>query len=388
MSKSITVFKQDIAGHLHGTTVNKVTNFEQLTFQAMREVITHANPRELSLEEDIANAVSSNVTLYTAPTKLFDNRVIDLYPTTIRQHDDVNRHLGNQDFETQKIANTFSVEYINGTKFLKINKEVGTSVLLHSMDSTTANGTLTEGGDVQSLARDNYNFIGGGASLKFTSTGATTEMTFTFTDMTSQDLSTYADNGSFFFWLYQATAKVTSIKYDWGNDSSNYYSDTVTTGHLKDLTTGWNMIRNDWAGSTETGSVDDTAIDYMKITLTYDGTADIQFRLDNILASFGTLYRVKYLSSYGFQNSSGTWIERPTDDSDLIMLDDSAYQLFIKQWRYLYTQQAKRSGKNQSDTTTLYGELFGTNSREGDYDNYRSEQGGLVEPESEIYHRF
>jgi len=92
MSKSITVFKQDIAGHLHGTTVNKVTNFEQLTFQAMREVITHANPRELSLEEDIANAVSSNVTLYTAPTKLFDNRVIDLYPTTIRQHDDVNRH--------------------------------------------------------------------------------------------------------------------------------------------------------------------------------------------------------------------------------------------------------------------------------------------------------
>lgn len=388
MSVTITNFKQDIAGDLHGTTVNRVTNFNQLTYKAMKEVITHAAPRELVLEEDIANAVYSDLTLYPAPAKLFDNRIVDIYPTTPREQDDVTRHLGVQDFDTQYIADTMSVENINGTKFLRINKQVGTSVTLHTMDSTTANGTLTEGGDVQNLARDNYNFIAGGASLKFTSSGATTEMTFTITDMTSQDLSTYADNGSFFFWLYQESAKVTQIQFDWGNDASNYYSDTVTTGHLKSLTTGWNLVRFDWSGATETGSVTDSAIDYMKITLTYDGTADVQFRLDNIVGSFGILYRVKYLSAFGFQDASGTWIERPTQDTDVIMLDDSAYQLFMKQWLYFYTQQAKRSGKNNADTARLYGELFGTASRIGDYEQYRSDQGGLEEPESEIYYRF
>ncbi|GAG12563.1 unnamed protein product, partial [marine sediment metagenome] len=92
---------------------------------------------------------------------------------------------------------------------------------------------------------------------------------------------------------------------------------------------GWNLLRFDWNGATETGSPDSTAIDSIKLEMTYDGNADTDYRVDNIVASTGSIYEIEYYSKYLFKNASGTFLEEVSDTTDTIVLESEGYNCFL-----------------------------------------------------------
>ena len=134
--------------------------------------------------------------------------------------------------------------------------------------------------------------------------------------------------------------RISNVELRWGNDESNYWSTSVTSPHDQDeFKRGWNILRFDWDGATEEGTVDPTAIDYIKIIITYDGTADTDFRFDRLSCSIGEIWELVYYSKYLFQSSGGTWKETVTADTDVVNLDTDGYNLFLLEALKLISQQ-------------------------------------------------
>ena len=125
-----------------------------------------------------------------------------------------------------------------------------------------------------------------------------------------------------------------------GSGSTAYWSATATTPHDQDsFKDGWNLIAFNWNGATETGTVDPTAIDYLRVTITYDGTADTDIMVDKISASTGEIWETEYYSKYLFRNAAGTWINKPTADTDIVNLDEDSYNILLFILSYLVTQK-------------------------------------------------
>ena len=52
-------------------------------------------------------------------------------------------------------------------------------------------------------------------------------------------------------------------------------------------------------------------------------------RVDNIIFSIGRNFDIKYYSQYAFRNSGGTWLARPSSDSDNVVFEGTGYNIFL-----------------------------------------------------------
>lgn len=201
------------------------------------------------------------------------------------------------------------------------------------------------------LTKNQLNYISGGASLNFDVTNCGTVAAVENSTMTAVNLSEQEDQAGLFVWVYMPVT-ITEAILLWGSSSNNYWSNTTTT--RQDALTfqvGWNLLRFDWNGAFEIGSPDSTAIDYIKILLTYDGNSDTDYRIDNITSQTGRIFDIYYYSSYLFQNSTtGVWKEETDDDDDIINLDVEGRNLLL--WRVsLYAAQQIQSGESSFDVS-------------------------------------
>ena len=47
------------------------------------------------------------------------------------------------------------------------------------------------------------------------------------------------------------------------------------------------------------------------------------------MAKLGAIWEIDYYSKYLFRNSSGTWIEKPTAETDIVNLDTTGYNVLL-----------------------------------------------------------
>ncbi len=328
--------KSDLQRKLHGTSLAKLSDVNSLLWEAGKEIIARIDPQEMIQIENIENAIYDSVFDYTAPTDLKGNKVIDIRPQVNRVLNDNFTQASKNQFDLLKKNNTFTIKYDKGVKTLRLSKSLTTPTTVNEMNDITDNGTWAVSSSASGLVRDNINFISGGSSLKFdlASAGGSTTGIIQNSTMTQVDLSELENEGALFHWIFFTSASpITNVKLDWGNDSSNFFSRTVTTPHNGTaFIDGWQLLRFDWKDATETGTVDTTKIDFIRITITYDGTATGAaqvVRTDSVTAQLGRIWEIVYYSKFPFRNSAGTFIERPTDDSDEVNLDDDSYNIFL-----------------------------------------------------------
>ena len=121
-SKAVQNAKDDLAGILHGTTVNKITNINALLDRAMRTTLTRIDPSEthrrfeITLQEDVID--------YDAPEDLKDRKITDFYPQADRTRADNPRIVVGNEFDRLLEENTIRVVIYDGTKSLRIKKSV------------------------------------------------------------------------------------------------------------------------------------------------------------------------------------------------------------------------------------------------------------------------
>lgn len=379
MSKTIGQLKTIITSRLHGTTLNKISDFYTICQDASEMVLSRIDPQETVRKALLANAVYDRVYDYQLPTDFKSPQNL----TPQANGDSINNsslsRTYTRQFGNQRKDNQMAIVWQDGVQFMRFAKYLNTPVTLDKADSLTENGTWTVGGNASGLEVDTLNYVAGTGSLKC---------------------------------AVSSPGAIVNVILRVGNDSSNYLEKTVTTGHFDAFTTGWNLNRFDLSSATTTGTVDMTAIDYLRVTVTYntnqtayyektlteavdlsdnydtDGAVFLYtyfgsvtslsvLRLDNIVAARGTLYNLGYYSNYLFRNTSGTWISKPTSDSDIINLSPVSYKIFEAEVSRIIAQQVQ-GAMGIFDYTYWNAMLEGDNEdnndrRQGLYDRYMAQ---------------
>jgi hypothetical protein len=346
MAYNITNLKADLAGVLHGTTLNQIVNLNGLIYRAARDVLQDVDMDETQRIVQIANPVFQSVYDYPCPTDVKGNRIIDIRPQVNRQATDLWRQIYPQAFDLSKqtsLMDGFAVQYDSSIKSLRINAPfLINPVVLNSCDSLTSSGTWTAGSSASGLVIDNQNYVSNSGSLQFNLAAAGSTGYVENSTMTAQDISAWLNQGTLFLYVYLPTASdFTNINLKFGSSSSAYYSVTATTTQEGTIfQNGWNLIAFPWLGATVVGSPDPTKIKYLRVTYTYNGNAQTAVRLDQITASLGTIMEIVYYSKFLFRDAiTGAFQETVTDDTNLINLDTESYNLLFYKVAQLTFQQ-------------------------------------------------
>lgn len=319
-------FKTRLAQKIHGQNLDKVPDVYGLIGEAAGNLLLHFDPLETRRVYALQNGLYDDVFRYAAPSDLKKDRIVSIRPQGATSYGNTFRMVLPDQFDRYKAidAGTFCVESDGGTKTLRVSQSLTQGATLNESDSVTANGTWSASGDASGIATDTVNFVSGSGSVRFDLAASGSAGVVTNSTMAAVDLSgdQYGDAYSVLAYVYLPSAHATAMTLRWGSDASNYYSSTATAAQDGTaLGAGWNLVRFDRASATVTLSPDDGAIDYLRLSIAYDGTAMPGVRIDNFVVRVATAYEVVYYSRYLFENASGTRIEIPTADTDVIQLD-------------------------------------------------------------------
>jgi len=365
--------KDSLTGMLHGQTLNKIKNINRLFQRAGDSLLSRIDPPETIRISQISNAIHEEIYDYTAPSDLKDEKVIDIRPQVNRTSSDNPMQYFSKPFDLKKANNGFAIRYDTGTKSLRFSKDVSPNrKVLHNMNSLTANGSWSaDGADASNLTVDTLNYAQGNASFNFDLTGSGMTGYIENSDMTAVDLSDEENQAKIFVWVYiPDTSIITNFILYWGSSSSAYWSATVTSPHdVSSFKTGWQLLAFDWNGATETGSPSSSAINYLRLTVTYDGTADTDLRVDEISCSRGEIFEIEYYSNYLFRTSSGVWQENTSDDTDILNLGNDGVQIYTLECLKACAQQIQGVDSG-FDMNYVENELSGL---EGLYTKYKFE---------------
>jgi len=301
--------------------------------RAVRTVLGEVDLRSTKRSAQLSPNMYEDVYEYAAPTDLKGEKIIDLRKQVNRSSMERWLLVDDDDFDRTKglSQHRIALRDENFSKLLRIDGVEGSdSLVLNTCESLTANGTWSAAADASNLTLDNDNFITGGGALNFDmATGAATGYIENST-MDALDLTDYDEKGSIFVWVYipdysdaQADT-VTNFILRWGNSDAAYWHRTVTTNNEgATFYDGWNLLRFDWNGATEVGTVDPTAIDYLRLTVTKSTSlaADTDWRVDNFIIRLGEIYNTVYYTKYGWQTSALAYQEESSATTDLLVAD-------------------------------------------------------------------
>lgn len=382
MSYTIGAVKEHMIGLGHSGTLNRVRNFEAMCERVANTMLSKVKPLELMYIAELAQPIHDQIYDYALQT--YFSSLIDVYPVDNRDSLDQGDREYAETFDRRKAIdrNKISIESKNGVKFARIDWPVNAPTVVNAMDSLTANGTWSVVASAANLKIDTLRKMSGTASIEFDVVASGDGIKNT--TMTQLNLSAIDGEGDFFLWMYFPTiTKLTSISAKWGNDLTLKYWTSVAQTTQADgsaFVAGWNLVRFPWSSATETGVVDDTTIDSFQITVASTG-AIAQIRVDNIVVSLGRYFDIKAYSKFLFQDTSGNWEARPTvnSDSDVVMLDADAYQIFLMELLIAMAQQVEGTESAfdvQFAEKALYGDPQSpsTKGRIGLYRLYTNEQ--------------
>lgn len=342
-----------------GVGASSVTNVDRIVNRAVREVISDVDLRSTKRKAYLSPALGEELFDYQAPADLKELAVIDIRRVEGRSVSDKFHMVQSDYFDRHKTynKNLVCVEDDSFLKKLRISADLNSDdsqVTIHNMDSLTSNGTNWSAVlDASNLTLDSDIYYEGTGSFNFDmdQSGTTTTAGYiqTTTMTTKADLSDYENGGSVYLAVYIPGSTVDSdfdgLTLRIGSDASNYFSRTVTvTNENTSFRTGWNLVRFDFNAATETGTVDMDNIDYIRIAIDRGATGSMtttDWRLDFLVARRGISHEVWYYTKYGWQNTSGTYLEDSTANTDLLNADVEEYQLFILKGKELLYEDQK-----------------------------------------------
>lgn len=339
-------FNSRLNGKIQGK-IGMLVSAQETMNDAVRQVNTDFDLLSLKRRSVLSPNLFNGIFDYLCPTDLKGNAIVDL-PAQAKRSDGEFNLVSPQYFETNAHNGDIAIDSFNGTKVLKVRSIVDSkSVVVAELDGLTSgssNGTSwTPFGDVTTadIIADNADYVKGNGSIKFAinAVGGTTAG-IQNTAINTLDLTDYLGGTSaFFVWAkINSTTNLTNYILRFGNSDSVYYSKTVTTqADGTAFVAGWNLLKFDVSSLSETGSVDDTAIDYFAIymTKTSGKVSESDYKFDWLVLKKGVVTYVKYYSKYGWQTSAGAYIENSTTSSDLLVADTDEYDLYISKARHL-----------------------------------------------------
>lgn len=238
------------------------------------------------------------------------------------------------------INNYFTVEKRKGVDVLRVRfLNQRQPVYLGDTSSYNGNGTWTantSSSDATGVLTDDDEFRDSAGSVSFdvdVSQSVNNYAEVDVTASTSVDLTDYYGLGKVFGWWYIPTATyVTGATYRVGNDSSNYYTSSITTDSQNgSLTTGWNRVAFPIFSSASTGTVDLSTVDYFLFRHSYSASQsdDNNVRINGFQIKYPERHELVYYSSALVQDSSNVWQTNVSSVSDTILVPDRYREVVV-----------------------------------------------------------
>jgi|SRR5581483_5683851 len=335
---SYTTLKGAINSRLHsklGLLPDARTSINNSVLRAWSLIDLRSSKRRATLAPNLFQDVYQ----YTCPTDLKGLGIISLQRQTDDRPKTETFDLTTEDeFDRRKTLNEGLVAFTDRdfTRKLLVSQIIDDKTLIVStLDSTTAGGgTWAVNGDATNLIADSDNFVKSNGSLKFDLNSGGTTAGLQNSTLNTFDITDYKNQGSVFVWVYiTTTSGVTNFILRLGSSTSNYYSQTVTTtSEGLAFQAGWNLLRFDLNGATQTGTVTKTACNYVNLymTKTAGKAADTDYRFDHLMIKRGKFYNLIYYSKYPWQTAAGVYIENSTADGDLLNVDTDEYNIILE----------------------------------------------------------
>ncbi len=360
--------------------------------RAVRFVLADIDMRSMKRKSALSPNLFGDMFEYTAPADLKDRAIVDLKRQVNRSQNEKFVLVDEEEFDREKGLGReiFTIASDELAHILRIDGGKTTKTTIHNCNSLTANGTwAVVAGDASNLTLDGDNYIAGAGALNFDTAEGAATAAVELTGATQVDLTDHDEKSSIFVWVFIPDATdasgdaVTNFILRWGNDSSNYWSRTVTTNNEgATFYDGWNLLRFDWNGATETGTVNPAQIDYLRLTVTKPTTfaADTDWRVDEIVSRIGDIYDVIYFSRYGWQTSGGTYLEDATATTDLVNAETDEIDMIVAKATELGSKELKEY-KDAKDAKEEYEQL-----KDKYQFRYKSERIPLVQRYYKIRH--
>lgn len=306
---------------------------------AVRTLFRDTDLRSAKRRATLAPNLFNGIFNYQCPSDLKGQSIIDI-PGQAKRSDGEWMLVPSEEFDRLggKKAGLIAIDDYNASRVLKLSSAVDSkSLLISALDSTVAGGgTWAAFGDGTNLAADTDDFVEQNGSLKWdiSAAGGTTAGIANAT-LNSFDLSDYLGGTSaFFVWAkINSITDLTNYIIRFGNSASVYYSKTVTAqADGTAFVAGWNLLKFDISSLAETGSVDDTAIDYVALYMTKAAgkISETDYKFDNLVLKRGVVHYVKYYTKYGWQSSAAAYKENSTASTDLLVADTDEFELIVE----------------------------------------------------------
>jgi hypothetical protein len=279
--------KQDFEG---GNSLS--LDWDTIIRRAVENVLDNVRPETLKRRVPIYGGLAQEVYMYYCPADV-------LIPSDLYTNDGLRKfsYVPPMQFYKQLNNNTYTIEYINGARFLVVRHDVTKSSI--TIDAMEALGTKTGG----SAALNQHNFLVGSASIEaiFTDAG----VTLTDTLASSLDISDHL-KGVVLLPSYIPTAdNLSSIKVRLISSTGNYYEVTSTADSIGDyFVDGWNIIKFDMANKTTTGSPVSTAITKWEIIGTTTTGTTLTIIFDKFTIQNFVPYYLEYYSDRAYISGS------------------------------------------------------------------------------------
>lgn len=352
-------FKSRVNAGIKGKIGMLVDDRETLN-EAARSVVSDIDLRSTRRKTSLSPNLFSDVFQYACPTDLKGMSIIDIDPQTDRRQ--VNYDLVPfEQFMRRQDQYTVAFQDNDLIRKILVNAVISDKkIIISTMDSLTAGGgTWALFGDGTNLSADTDNFVreNGSISWDISAAGGTTAG-IQNSSLDSFDLTDYlGGNGAVFVWVYiNSTTNLTNFILRIGSSTSDYYSKTITTASDGTVfRAGWNLLRFDLTSLTTTGSPDYDECDFVAIYMTKDSSkiSETDYRFDGLVIRKGENHDIVYYSKYAWQNSSGTYLENSTADSDFLNVDTDEYELMIAKGIELAGQEV-----DEFDASTRAGERY------------------------------
>jgi len=299
--------------------------------------------------------------------------------------------------DINKTKKLFDVEYRNGIRLLRLSNGLTADapIVLFNGNSLTAEGTVAVSEDANTLSLNTISQMTGSGAVDFNITPSTNSAVFQATAMTSKDIASITQNGSFTLGIFvpmNLVGKITSISLAIGNDA---FTNTLTMSANKNMyggafIHGWNIVQFQYRSGIIAGAFDNTAVTAFKGTIVHTSTEAITgVLIDGLNCHKGLGYNLEYYSRFHFMDKNGVFMEKATSVGldDKVITSQDGFNLIVHEARKLMDYELKGTSGgeiyNVSDTVlngTSADKYNKTRQRGGAYDAYRQKYPSEVKP--------
>jgi len=344
MNYRVSDLKNDLAGKLHGTNLDKLFNPNGLIENAGREVV-----KDLDLEETRRKS--------ELPFVYLDDPLLAL-PSDMNKKKFVRINIAGQDDFKLVLSNTknnqeenIDIKYINGFKAMEVEGvEVPEGLQLIDFDSSA---DLT-GSNIDDIKRDPYDYIQGTGSVSFRQV-APGPFSITANGL-SLNLIGHMNESSFYMFIkIPPKGNLAQFKIKAGTDALNCFEITTTrTVYGTGFVDGWNLVKLDWRDAVNTGIPDPTNINFIESSFgDVSGLALTGWKVDAITSNIQDQSEIEYYSKYLFISEEGVLSPRISSDDNALVIQEG-YDLLLYKLCELASQQVHDYGYKPGASESYY----------------------------------